>query len=223
MKRSSEDGNNKSEKKIIHEDDAQPSCSGNQTRKINYGNSDDSGSDSEFEDIELIRRKKMKKSINGEIRGSSLYLRATDNEKGNSFDEFCTELSKKFNSESLKWINFKDLQTLRIAPKLFYEELKNEVHWHWTYSDEHLTYVKMMGIQRILEFEIASRRRSINFEEFIKYMRRSSDDCFQMKWDKWEIEVICNTIILVFDAWAETAANYSSSSNSSSSDDGYVD
>lgn len=222
MKRSSEDSDNESVKKITIEDEAQPSCSGIQSRKKSNDNSDESGSDSELEDNELIRQKKIKKVINGEIHGSTLYLRASENAKGNILDDFCAELIKKHNSHRKNWIDVFDLQKQRIDPKSFWTGLEKEVEWHWIISDEQSTRVKMMGIQRILEFEIASRCKSINFEEFIKYIRRSRDECFQIKWETWEIEFISETIMKVFAQNSENANNYETS-DSSSSDEGYVD
>lgn len=164
----------------------------------------------------------MKKVINGEIRGSTLYLRAMDNSKANNLDEFCTELIKRFKSTRLNWLNWFDVQTQRVEPNEFSKDLRNVVEWSWIIDDEDSTRVKMMGIQRILQFEIASRRRSINFEEFIKYIRRSRDECFQMKWKTWEIEFICETVVDVFARASENENNYRMS-DYSSSDEGYVD
>lgn len=199
----------------------EPSCSGIHLRKKNYGESEDE-SESESEDIELKRQTKMKKVINGEIRGSSLYSRANDITEGNTLEDFCSAITKRFESYRLTWIQVHDVKTYRIEMKDFYTNLKYDIKWHWIVSDEHSTLMKITAINHILENEITPRHRTINFQELMKYIRRSRNVCFQLKWEKWEIEIICDVIINVFVQTAQDANNFDIS-DSSSSDEGYND
>lgn len=158
----------------------------------------------------------MKKIIRGEIRGSSLYVRATNDAKGNCLDEFCDELMIRFEI-IVKWYEGDfDFHTLRVNAEEFSIDLESEIHMHWIVEDQILTRAKMAGIQRIIH-EIARTRRSVNFYDFIKYLRRSIDICFQLEWAKWEIDYISKFIIDVF----ETIAQNYAATESSSSDEGY--
>lgn len=220
-----------------NEDEPQPSCSGIQSRKTKKEESDGSDSDSDFgkkikidydshltsdesgSDYEQKRQKKMKKIINGKIRGSSLYVRATDASKGNCLDEFCDELIKRFEIIVKCYEGDYDFHTLRVHAEEFSVDLESEIHLHWIVEDQTLTRAKMAGIQRIIN-EIGRMRRSVNFNDFIKYLRRSTDICFQLEWAKWEIDYISKFIMDVFETTAQSSDIYAAT-ESSSSDEGY--
>lgn len=161
----------------------------------------------------------MKKKIEGKSQSCSLYLIAFDGEKGNSLDEFCIELIKTFESVIKDYKKReRDLTILKFDVKEFLEYLESQIEMHWIVDDQTLTRAKMAGIQRIIAHEITQRRRYINFYDFIKYLRRSTDICFQLEWDKWEIDYIIKFIMHVLD---NIDADIYTDTSSSSSDEGY--
>lgn len=206
-KKNNESSDVNDEKKIKINDDAEASCS-HKSRKIDSDESD-------WSDNDIEKSKKVDDKFD-----HSLYSKAFDGEQGYCLDKFCDKLIKKFETKVKLFEDDYDFRTFRVRVEKFLHDLEDKIHWKWLPENHTLTRTKTEGMKRIINQEIIPSRSSVNFIDFIKYIRRSADIRFQLEWDKWEIEYISHFIIDVFSATSQVPDAFSSETTSSS-DEGF--